>query len=324
MSARRHSSVSLAILLACGFAAFLLTSPATAQSYEAPPPPPEDEAQPGIPPADAVPPAEAPDQRTFEERLSPYGRWVDTPEYGRVWVPYETAPDWQPYTDGHWVDTDYGWSFAASVPWGWATFHYGSWGYGVGLGWYWVPGFVWAPAWVSWRYYPGYVCWTPLAPAGFVFGRYWPGWVVLPGNHFTHPINRFHIPRTRVAPIVRAANPVTTIASRVARGNIRATPNYSAKPNVRGGGTVSGASNARAIPGVRPARGFTRTTFRGGASVRPAFRGGASYRPAFGVAANRSLAARGAFRAPSSRGGGNFAGVTRSRPAAGRGVGQRR
>jgi hypothetical protein len=35
------------------------------------------------------------------------------------------------------VLTDWGWSFVAGVPWG-LVFHYGRWGWGADLGWYWV------------------------------------------------------------------------------------------------------------------------------------------------------------------------------------------
>ena len=34
------------------------------------------------------------------------------------------------------------------------------------MGWYWVPGRVWAPAWVSWRRSNDYVGWAPLPPDG--------------------------------------------------------------------------------------------------------------------------------------------------------------
>ncbi len=33
----------------------------------------------------------------FYQPLTPYGRWVDTPDYGRVWVPGGVAADWRPY-----------------------------------------------------------------------------------------------------------------------------------------------------------------------------------------------------------------------------------
>jgi uncharacterized protein DUF6600 len=323
MSARRHA-VAIA-LLAGASAAILFTNTAWAQGYEGeavPPPPPEgDDAQPGMPPADALPPAQAPDENTFEQNLSPYGRWVDTPEYGRVWVPSDTGPDWQPYTDGHWVDTDWGWSFASSVPWGWAAFHYGRWGFGPGLGWFWVPGFVWSPAWVSWRYYPGFVCWSPFAPSGFVFGRSWPGWVVLPGVHFTRPIARFRIPRTHSGPIVRAANPVAAIASRAARANFRGAGSSWGNGNVRQGGAVRGGGNVRAGGSVRGgARGFSPGTFRSGGN----FRSSGTFRSSSNAGGSRSSFAGGASRAWSSGGGRTFAGVTHSAPAASHAFARRR
>jgi hypothetical protein len=36
-------------------------------------------------------------------------------------------------------------------------------------GWYWVPGTVWAPAWVAWRSGPGYIGWAALPPTGTGF-----------------------------------------------------------------------------------------------------------------------------------------------------------
>src|SRR6267143_2610492 len=191
-----------AAMIAAGIAT-LGAVPARAQDDNIPPPPPppgEDAAAPeDVPPPQTEPPARPPDQQTFERSLSPYGHWVDTHEYGRVWIPDEGA-DWQPYTDGQWIDTDYGWTFASTVPWGWAVFHYGRWGFGPELGWFWVPGFTWAPAWVGWRSYSGFACWSPLAPRGFVLHGRWPGWVVVDRQHFTRPISRFALPEAKRAP----------------------------------------------------------------------------------------------------------------------------
>jgi hypothetical protein len=182
----------------------------------APPPPPIEEEQPpqgNQDPAALAPPAQEPTQETFDQSLSPYGRWVDTPDYGRVWVPGNVSADWQPYTDGQWVDTSYGWSFYSTVPWGWATFHYGRWGFRSGFGWYWVPGYRWAPAWVAWRHANGYAAWSPLAPRGYVYGQRWPGWVAVPHQHFNQPIRRWAVPPSRVGVIVRAARPVQGFGS---------------------------------------------------------------------------------------------------------------
>jgi len=125
----------------------------------------------------------------FDRALSPYGEWVMVGRFGRAWRPYATivGADFQPYvTGGHWVYTDYGWSFESDYDWGWAPFHYGRWMPDDYYGWVWVPDTVWGPAWVDWRYGGGYVGWAPLAPVGFSFsygfGR--PAWCFVPTTHF--------------------------------------------------------------------------------------------------------------------------------------------
>ena len=197
-------------LLILAFGALVMTPMgASAQDLEPPPPPPDADVDMNAPPPQAAePPPQAPDQQAFEQQLAPYGRWVVTPEYGRVWVPANVGPEWQPYADGQWVSTSWGWSFSAPVPWGWAVYHYGRWAWGPALGWYWVHGYVWGPAWVSWRWVNGYACWAPLGPRGYVYGRRWHGWVVVPYAHFTHPIHRWVVPRAQVGVIVRSARPV--------------------------------------------------------------------------------------------------------------------
>jgi hypothetical protein len=110
----------------------------------------------------------------FYDELSPYGMWVDYPNYGYVWIP-NADPGFSPYaTAGHWVFTDDGWTWVSDYPWGWAPFHYGRWDYDNGYGWFWVPDNEWGPAWVSWRSSPGYYGWTPLRPGisiNIAFGR---------------------------------------------------------------------------------------------------------------------------------------------------------
>ena len=102
--------------------------------------------------------------QTFYDELSPYGQWVYDPEYGNVWVPNEDG-DFRPYgSRGQWVMTDYGNTWVSDDPWGWACYHYGRWTYNGYYGWIWVPGYEWAPAWVSWRYGGGYAGWAPMAP----------------------------------------------------------------------------------------------------------------------------------------------------------------
>jgi hypothetical protein len=102
----------------------------------------------------------------FYTRLEPYGSWVETPTYGYVWQPRAAmdSRSWRPYTSGHWVYTDAGWTWISEEPFGWATYHYGRWTRLRGIGWVWVPGDEWAPAWVSWRTSNDYVGWAPLPP----------------------------------------------------------------------------------------------------------------------------------------------------------------
>lgn len=100
----------------------------------------------------------------FYDALSPYGAWYDVAPYGWVWSPYDIPVGWRPYTDGRWVDTEYGWTWLSDDPWGWAPYHYGRWAWDRYYGWIWVPGNVWAPAWVAWRYGDGWIGWAPLPP----------------------------------------------------------------------------------------------------------------------------------------------------------------
>ncbi len=76
------------------------------------------------------------------------------------------ARDFQPYaTNGNWMYTEAGWTWASDYNWGWAPFHYGRWFYENGYGWMWVPGSEWAPAWVSWSSGGDYYGWAPLGPS---------------------------------------------------------------------------------------------------------------------------------------------------------------
>ncbi len=104
------------------------------------------------------------DVNVFYDQLAPYGDWVDTGRYGLCWAPRVTEQDWRPYYYGHWVYTDYGWTWASDEDWGWGPYHYGRWAFDPEYGWVWAPGSVWAPAWVAWRWGDGYAGWAPLPP----------------------------------------------------------------------------------------------------------------------------------------------------------------
>lgn len=117
----------------------------------------------------SIPPLAAQDDPVdfdyFYDNLAPYGDWIEVEDYGycfRPFVAYEN-PEWQPYSEGSWAETEAGWTWISEEEFGWATYHYGRWVY-VDTFWAWVPGYEWAPAWVSWRSGDEYVGWAPLPP----------------------------------------------------------------------------------------------------------------------------------------------------------------
>ena len=120
----------------------------------------------------AGPPPGQADFQTFHDALAPYGSWISTADYGWVWTPGGMPQGWRPYTMGQWEWTAYGWTWVGQEPWAWGPYHYGRWISLEGLGWSWIPGYEWGPAWVSWRYGPSYVGWTPLYP-GYPYGGVW-------------------------------------------------------------------------------------------------------------------------------------------------------
>ena len=130
--------------------------------------------------------------QVFYDELSPYGTWVNYPDYGYVWVP-DAGPDFRPYaTNGYWVYSDYGWTWVSNYIWGWAPFHYGRWFYDDYYGWAWVPGQEWAPAWVTWGSYNDNFCWAPISPRVNMTvvssGQWMPpanSWNVVSGRHMT-------------------------------------------------------------------------------------------------------------------------------------------
>jgi hypothetical protein len=104
----------------------------------------------------------------FYDSLASYGNWIERPSYGWVWTPREVSASWRPYQAGHWVWSDEGWTWLSDEPYGWATYHYGRWYQDPEIGWAWVPGNDWAPAWVSWQEGNDYVGWAPLPPGANV------------------------------------------------------------------------------------------------------------------------------------------------------------
>ena len=198
--------------LAVGLALIIqsCTGPTYVETTPPPPPPPPAYVQPTPPPPAQQPyysdnqDAPAPvSYQSFYNELSPYGQWISTPDYGYVWVP-AAGPDFQPYGScGHWVLSDYGWTWVSDYSWGWAPFHYGTWDFDGTIGWYWIPGYQWSPAWVSWRSEPGYYGWAPLGPSYVSVGYanyYCPPerYVFVSANYMGDPnIVRYYAPRNQ-------------------------------------------------------------------------------------------------------------------------------
>lgn len=154
----------------------------------------------------------------FHQYLAPYGNWVDIPGYGLCWQPTAAVATrgWRPYADrGHWLYTDCGWYWYSDYSWGWAVFHYGRWFHHSRWGWCWVPGTVWGPSWVSWRYSSPYCGWAPLPPlsrSGFYFsaGFSWsiPSWcyIYIPSRNIcSYSPRGYAVTHTRAREIHRHA-----------------------------------------------------------------------------------------------------------------------
>jgi hypothetical protein len=152
------------------------------------------------------------------DELSPYGYWVQC-RYGECWVPDRVPRYWQPYEYGEWSYTDYGWTWVSYDPWGDLPYHYGTWEYTRRYGWVWVPGTVWAPAWVTWTFNDRYIGWAPLPPSvRFGYGGYSGRPIVLAATQYVFvPTDRFvgtRVNTVRIAPdqsptIFRQTTPVT-------------------------------------------------------------------------------------------------------------------
>jgi hypothetical protein len=126
----------------------------------------------GREPMDALPPlvesyvsGPTGDFNNFYEPLGAYGSWFQTRDYGYVFQPWAVRDvTWRPYTQGRWAFTNQGWTWVSSEPFGWACYHYGRWALLRNVGWVWVPGTEWAPAWVTWRESTDHIGWAPLPP----------------------------------------------------------------------------------------------------------------------------------------------------------------
>ena len=150
----------------------------------------------------------------FVGALSPYGEWL-TIGGDRAWRPTGVEEGWRPYFHGSWTWTEQGWFWVSHEPWGWATYHYGRWRFHPSLGWVWLPGTAWAPAWVTWRQGEGVVGWAPRidAPAGSLpaFWTFVPA-ARLVGEH----VESVALPAARVPALLLRTRPASGHAEQAA------------------------------------------------------------------------------------------------------------
>lgn len=105
-----------------------------------------------------------------------YGEWKWNSLYGFVWVPnfprkYPTG-NWQPYVYGSWCTFDNQLFWVPSEPWGWVPYHLGVWVWDKDIGWMWIPGDAFAPAWVLWEFFAGSYMWKPWSLYDWYFSSF--------------------------------------------------------------------------------------------------------------------------------------------------------
>lgn len=102
--------------------------------------------------------AESPYQYGVND-LSYYGTYYNVPGYGYMWQPYGAGLGWDPFMNGYWTLTPFGYCWVSAYPWGWLPYRYGNWIFVNGSGWMWQPG----SSWIGWWRRPHLV----NAPPGF-------------------------------------------------------------------------------------------------------------------------------------------------------------
>ncbi|MEP7145594.1 MAG: DUF6600 domain-containing protein, partial [bacterium] len=134
--------------------------------------------------------------------------YPQTTEVIYIWRPYCSDNYWNPYSNGRWVFSGYGWVWQSYYDWGWGPYNYGRWYCSNLYGWTWIPGRCWAANWVTWRCNDQYVGWYPTCPNIFWRGHrniytnhlfaYAPiNWIFVKKNDFTKKIDNTTIVNTK-------------------------------------------------------------------------------------------------------------------------------
>jgi hypothetical protein len=92
-----------------------------------------------------------------------FGEWIYDKYLGYVWRPFLNdrlhGGGWTPYHNGRWTSVQGQLFWVPSEPWGWVPYHLGIWMWNKTKGWLWIPGSVFAPAWVDWGFHNSFFCW---------------------------------------------------------------------------------------------------------------------------------------------------------------------
>ena len=103
-----------------------------------------------------------------------FGEWLWDDLYGYVWRPYidngRYPWGWSPYYYGNWSMAGGQMFWVPQEPWGWVPYHLGIWQWDKKLGWVWLPGSMFAPAWASWDFFFGYASWRPWSLFDWMYG----------------------------------------------------------------------------------------------------------------------------------------------------------
>ncbi|MGA9143997.1 MAG: DUF6600 domain-containing protein, partial [Candidatus Acidiferrales bacterium] len=203
------------------------------------------------------------------EDLDDHGDWRQAGDYGNVWFPRTSEPDWAPYHYGHWAYIEpWGYTWVDDEPWGFAPFHYGRWVSYRGR-WGWVPAPprvqgvvyvrpVYAPALVAWVGGPHFavgvgvgggvnVGWFPLGPRE----------VYVPSYRVSRNyVDRVNVSNTRVTTVVVNNYYNTTVVNK----NVTVTNVKYVNQGVRGAVT---ATTPKAFTSAQPvARNIVRVDQR--------------------------------------------------------------
>ena len=202
----------------------------------------------------------------FYSNLSPHGSWQVSAQYGRVWQPAVYYSGWNPYYDGHWAYSDYGWTWVSDYEWGAIPYHYGTWVADPYYGWVWVPGYTWAPSWVVFRTGPDYIGWAPVSPSfsvGVSFGYGVPTaspFVFVSARNFCAPrVGTYFVPYSRTTVIINNTRIVNNL---VVENNVVVNRGFNPKVIERASGRRVHELPIERVSRVMPSSHFNRAELR--------------------------------------------------------------